>query len=115
LCHAVGGNVLISSVVDPEAEHTAALRGNFEDTDEPTTDRGWGCFRDVNGNSQRRGSDAQASYESARVDHIEVSVCSGHKRTTEKKNECRDDDRETPTIFFREREGEECTEETSGL
>jgi hypothetical protein len=44
LCHTVRRNVLIRSVVDPETEHTAALGGDLEDTNEPTADRWRGCF-----------------------------------------------------------------------
>ncbi|KAI6776482.1 hypothetical protein HG530_000427 [Fusarium avenaceum] len=75
-----------TSIVDPEAKHTTALRGDFKDTYKTTADGRRSGFTDVHGDSEGRGSEPKASYGSSGVDHVQVSVGGGHKSAAEQED-----------------------------
>ncbi|KAI1008871.1 hypothetical protein LB504_001321 [Fusarium proliferatum] len=86
LCLCVNVDGAVSSVVDPEAKHTAALRGDLEDTHETASDGRRGSFADVYWDGEGGSSEAETGDGSAAVDHVEVAVCGGHEGAAEEED-----------------------------
>lgn len=105
----------VGGVVDPEAEHAAALGGDLEDADEAAADGGRRGLGNVDGDGERGGADAKARDGAAGVDHVERAAGGGHEGAAEEEDGAGEHDGFAAAEFLGDGECEEGAEEAAGL
>ena len=115
LRHRVHVYGLRGCVVDPEAEHAAPLRGDFEDAHETTADRGWRRLGDVHGDAHGRGADAESGDGASGDNHLHLAVGRRHEGPAEEEDAGGEEDGPASAEALSDRECQQRAEEAAGL
>jgi len=108
-------HVAVDSVRNPEAEDSADLEHDFEESDKSATDGGRRDLSYVDGNDETSTADCPATDDTSSVDCGKMSECQGLYEGANLEDCGTDHQGKSSTDFFCQGEDHECAEEATAL